>query len=56
MGAYILRTIDPELWRRVKMRAASDMLPLRTIILELLHRYAEGKIHVVTPAERTRQL
>jgi hypothetical protein len=46
MPSYILRNINPELWQQVKQRAASDQLPLRVLILQLLKGYAEGEIHI----------
>lgn len=46
MPSYILRTIDPELWVKVKQRAEKDGLPLRALILALLRGYAEGEITI----------
>lgn len=40
---YTLRGIDPGLWRQVKMKAASEGKPIRTVILELLQRYVSEK-------------
>lgn len=53
MPSYILRTIDPGLWARVKARSEADELPLRAVILALLEMYADGKISVRTIAKRT---
>lgn len=44
MPAYILRNIDPDLWKRVKERAAAEGRSLRGLILWLLQRYADGKV------------
>ena len=44
MSSYILRTIDPDLWARVKTRAALDGMPLRAVILHLLRLYGQGQI------------
>jgi hypothetical protein len=44
--SYILRTIDPDLWTRVKARSQADSLPLRQIILALLGLYADGKVSI----------
>lgn len=44
---YFLRDIDPELWRKVKARAAFDGRPIRFVILELLKVYAEHGYTVV---------
>ena len=44
MSSYILRTIDPELWARVKARSQAEGIPLRAVILKLLALYAEGDI------------
>jgi hypothetical protein len=40
---YLLREIDPVLWRRVKVRAAQEGVPIRTVLLRLLHRYVAGR-------------
>jgi hypothetical protein len=42
-GAYTLRRIDPELWRRVKARAAFEGRTVRFVILALLRAYADKK-------------
>jgi hypothetical protein len=44
MPSYILRTIDPDLWARVKARSEAEGIPLRAIILKLLALYAEGDL------------
>jgi hypothetical protein len=36
VGTYILRDIDPDLWRRVKMKAASEGVTAKDVILRLL--------------------
>jgi hypothetical protein len=46
MPNYILRSIDPDLWTRVKTKAASEQLPLRVLILQLLRAYADGEVTV----------
>jgi hypothetical protein len=46
MSSYILRTIDPTLWARVKARSEAEGIPLRAIILKLLALYAEGEITI----------
>jgi hypothetical protein len=46
MPSYILRTIDPDLWARVKARSDQDQIPLRAIILALLELYAAEKVNV----------
>ena len=46
MPSYILRTIDPDLWARVKARSAQDGIPLRAIILKLLEMYAQQRVHL----------
>ena len=40
---YLLRDIDPVLWRRVKVRAATEGAPIRTVMLRLLRRYVVGR-------------
>lgn len=54
MPSYILRTIDPDLWARVKTRSEADQIPLRAIILALLELYASGKVNVATVASKRR--
>jgi hypothetical protein len=44
MPSYILRTIDPDLWARVKSRSEAEGIPMRAIILKLLSLYAAGKL------------
>jgi hypothetical protein len=46
MPSYILRTIDPDLWARVKSRSEAEGIPLRAIILKLLEMYADGKLTI----------
>lgn len=46
MTAYMLRNIDPELWRAVKARASEEGHPLRWVILRLLHQYAAHVINL----------
>jgi hypothetical protein len=46
MPSYILRTIDPDLWARVKKRAEVDALPLRGVIMALLRAYADGHVEI----------
>lgn len=40
MADYVLRDVNDELWKRVKVKAAQDGKPIRTVILELLTKYA----------------
>lgn len=46
MTNYLLRSIDPALWARVKARADADGLTLRDAILALLQAYAKGSVVV----------
>jgi predicted DNA binding CopG/RHH family protein len=41
MLSYIIRDIPDKLWRAVKSKAAFQGKPVRTVILELLTKYAE---------------
>jgi hypothetical protein len=41
MKQYILRNIDPDLWRETKARAALDGKPVRHILLDMLRYYAD---------------
>lgn len=36
MASYILRDIDPELWKRVKAKAALEGVSLKALIEQLL--------------------
>lgn len=45
MPSYILRNIDPQLWIKVKTRAASENTPLKALIMGWLRRYADGLKH-----------
>jgi len=38
---YILRNIDPDLWRKVKIRAAVRGITIRQLIINLLKREVE---------------
>jgi hypothetical protein len=49
MSSYILRDPDPDLWNRVKERAAREGRPLRFVILSLLKLYADGKVRIDPP-------
>lgn len=44
MPSYILRTIDPVLWARVKARSEADSIPIKAVILKLLALYADGEL------------
>jgi hypothetical protein len=46
-ATYLLRDIDPALWREVKARAAIDHLPLRSVLLHLAEAYAKGTASVI---------
>lgn len=41
MADYTLRKIDPDLWRRLKVKAASEGKTLRTILIELVTQYTK---------------
>lgn len=41
MPTYMMRAIDPDLWRKVKSRAAADGVNMRGLILWLLALYAK---------------
>ena len=41
MPDYILRNIEPKLWKQFKQRALSEGRSLRWLILELIRRYVE---------------
>lgn len=39
MSSYILRDIDPELWKRVKSKAALEPVSLKALIERLLRAW-----------------
>lgn len=41
MATYLLRDAPDALWKAVKVQAAKDGKPIRTVILELLTKYAK---------------
>lgn len=41
--SFILRDIPPDLWRKVKARAALEGTTLRALLLGFLEKYATGK-------------
>lgn len=49
MPSYILRNINPKLWKDAKVRAAQDGISLKSAILWFLAQYGSGAI-VVPPA------
>lgn len=40
---YLLRDIDPELWTRVKVRAAREHHSIRHLLLCFLRAYVSGR-------------
>ncbi len=42
MKSYYLKDIDPELWRKVKTKAASMEKSVRDVILELLEKWLKS--------------
>jgi hypothetical protein len=45
--SYVLRGVDPELWRRVKVQVATEGRTIRFVLLELLKVYAKHGFTVV---------
>ena len=43
MSSYIIRDIDPKLWKQVKVKATQNGEPIRTVLLRALYAYATGK-------------
>ena len=50
MSTFMLRTIDPGLWSRVKARAALDNINLRRLFYWLLEIYASKGLKVFEQA------
>ncbi len=46
MLSYILRNIPPDLWARVKTRAAVDEMPVKAILFKLLEMYADFRVNI----------
>jgi hypothetical protein len=40
---YYLKDVDPELWRKVKSRAAAQGKSIKGVIIELLKKWLRGK-------------
>jgi len=51
MTSYIIRDIDPELWRAVKRRASDDGRSLRWLLLRLLTFYASNGLEWIERAD-----
>ena len=47
MKTYLVKDIDPELWKRVRLRAVADNLTVREVLQRLIERYAAGKVPLV---------
>ena len=47
---YLLRDIDPRLWLRFRERAASERIPMRTLLLHFVRLYTDGGIAVFAVA------
>lgn len=47
VSEYALRDIDPDLWKRVKSKAAYEGRTLKFVLMELLRVYADHGFHVV---------
>ncbi len=41
---YLLRNIDPEFWRKVKIKALENDLSVQDVIIKLLNLWVQGKI------------
>lgn len=53
--SYVLRRVEPDLWKRVKSRAAYEGRTIRFVILELLRVYAKHGFHVVETFDTRRK-
>jgi len=51
MATFVLRTIDPDLWARVKARNAREGITLRQLFLRLFEDYADGTISPAAPSD-----
>lgn len=41
MASYILRSIDPDLWHRVKVKALGERITIKALILKLIVEWLE---------------
>lgn len=41
MATYTLRDVNDKLWQAVKVKAAQDGKPIRTVMLDLLTKYVK---------------
>jgi hypothetical protein len=48
--SYILRNIDPALWRRVRRRVGAEGSTIREVMLLLLEEFAAGRLKLETTA------
>jgi hypothetical protein len=46
MHSYLLRDIDPALWRRFKERSDAEGIPMRALVLLLVEAYTDGKVNI----------
>jgi plasmid stability protein len=44
MKTFLIRGIDPDLWAKVKVRAARDRQTIRAVVLRLLRLYVAGRV------------
>lgn len=47
MIAYPLRNIDDDLWHRVKVRAMTEKISVRDVLVAALERYAAGDFDAI---------
>lgn len=50
MPDYILRDIDPALWKKCKAQAAREGRPLRWVLIRALEIYAKGGLEKLEEA------
>lgn len=43
MASYILRDIDPDLWKRVKAKAALEPITIKSLIERMLTQWVKEK-------------
>lgn len=52
MSTFVLRNIDPAVWRRFKDRASAERMSQRTTLLRLIELYATCQIEAEEPTRQ----
>ena len=44
--AYVLKNIDPELWKHFKMKAIDNNMSIKTALLTMVQMYVDGSLEI----------